>query len=44
MKNFKLIEKELIEDIYNPEFVEILAEDDEIDSLEEGFMIGYLAS
>jgi len=30
------------EDIYNVEFLEEYLEDDEINNLEEGFMIGYL--
>ena len=30
------------EDFYNVEYLEESIEDDEIDSLEEGFMIGYL--
>ena len=30
------------EDIYDPEEMEVLLEDDEISSEEEGFMIGYM--
>ena len=36
-KKFELIE----EDIYDPEYVEELLEDDEISVEEEAFMIGY---
>ena len=30
------------EDFYNAEYLEGYVEDDEIDSIEEGFMLGYL--
>ena len=38
----KEIEEEIEEDFYNAEYLEKYMDSDEIDSMEEGFMLGYL--